>query len=492
MSAFSPEQVARRLGEWRDEGGPLYEALASAVARAIEEGVLPPGGQLPAERRLAGELHVSRGTVVAAYEELRGRGLVETRHGSGTVVRAGGSPVSGPREAYVASSLAGDGLFRGAVAREDDVLDLYGAYWFGTEALDEDAVARATSRVLAAGADHGYHVLGLPALRAAIAGWLTDRGLDTRPSQVMVTTGAQQAISLAAQLYVGAGDRVVVEEPTFAGAVDAMRAQQATVLRVPVGANGADVAALGEILARESPRLVYLIPSVHNPTGGVMPRLARQRVAELVADADAVVLDDATLLETQRHGAIVPPIAAFADASTQRRLVTVGSFSKPLWGGLRVGWVRAEPPTLARLARLKAIADVGTPLLSQAIVAELLEDADERFGMRREGLGARHDVLVERLARDLPEWRWDEPLGGLCLWVDLAGQDAEAFVPVAERHGVGLAPPGVSSASTRYPSHLRVPFGQPPEVLHEAVDRLAAAWEAYRHEPTGERRRVLV
>ena len=146
-AALSPEEVERRLGTWRDEEGALYRSLADAFGRVIEQGVIAPGTRLPAERRLAARLHVARGTVVSAYDELRGRGLLETRQGSGTVVRPGASAVSGPREAYVASSLTSDRLFRGAMTPDDEPIDLYGAYWFGTEALDEGVVARAAASI---------------------------------------------------------------------------------------------------------------------------------------------------------------------------------------------------------------------------------------------------------------------------------------------------------------------------------------------------------
>lgn len=486
----SSHDLLERLGDWHDGHGALYAALADAVEALIRSGGLPPGTRLPAERLLARDLTVSRGTVMAAYERLRGQGLVATRQGSGTVVLAEGSPVSGPRESHLASALPHETIFRNAIVLDDDTIDLRGAYWAGSDGLDEHVLERATRRVLATSDHHGYYVLGLPALRATIARRFTERGLPTTAAQVLVTSGAQQALTLVAELSLTPGDDVVVEDPTYPGAAELFLARDVRANGVAVGSAGVELAGLARAVERVAPRLIYLMPAGHNPLGVVMPAAARQRLTELAAGWDALLVDDATFVETQRGGPVAPPLAAFADDEVAQRIVTIGSVSKPLWGGLRVGWLRAEERLIGRLARLKALADLGTAVPSQTIADELLQDADRRYARRLGEIEEREALLAGLLTEALPTWRFTRPQAGMSLWVDI-GREAGEFAHTAMRHGVSIVPVGVASPSGSFGTHVRIPFGQPPEQLREGVRRLAAAWRAHEDHLAGaERGRV--
>jgi DNA-binding transcriptional MocR family regulator len=471
-----------RLNGWDDAGGPLYTTLADRLADLVAMGELPPGARLPSERALAAALGVSRGTVVAAYDRLRADGLAETRHGSGTVVRAEASPVTGPRESHVAAALASQGIWSGMLTGDDDTIDMRGAYWMGADDLPSDAFALdrgADAAELLAG--HGYRPLGIPGLRAAIARRLSAAGLATEPEQVLVTSGAQQAITLVAELLVGPEDPVVLEELTFPGAIDAFVARQARVRTARLTPHGVDVGHLARVVADADPRVVYLVADCHNPTGTVLPAIARRRIAELTTRWSGVVVDDRTLSGMSLDGSgFPPPIGAFAD-DPAARIVTIGSMSKAFWGGLRVGWIRAPQRMLSRLARLKTADDLGTAAVSQLAAQRLIDRADEILPRRHAATVERFEVLTDALRRRLPEWEWTDPAGGLCLWVRLPGADSLTFATMAARHGVGVAPGPVSAPAGGWRDHLRLPFGQPPHVLGEAVDRLADAWDDYRH-----------
>ncbi|HUH07949.1 MAG TPA: PLP-dependent aminotransferase family protein [Egibacteraceae bacterium] len=472
---------AARLGEWNGTDEILYKALADRVEALIRSGQLGPDTRLPAERQIAAGLAVSRGTVMAAYDELRGRGLVETRHGSGTVVLSSGSPVTGPREAHLTSALPHESVFRWDLAPSEEVIDLRGAYWVGSDDLPDEAFELAHSDLRRFRDGHGYHVLGIPELRSVVAQRITDSGLATTPEEVLITSGAQQAIALTLQLVIGPGDGVVVSDPTYPAAVETCVSQQGRLLTVGSTPVGMDLQQLAAVVERHHPRLIYTIPSVHNPTGSVMPILARQRLMEIAAKHNVVVVDDRSLAETQlspRHRP--PPLASFAEGDAAARVVTIGSASKTMWGGLRIGWARAPEALLARIARLKAIADLGTPVASQLIARHLLERGDEIAELRRGRIAQHLDVLSTALTERIPEWTWTPPQGGLCLWVRLPQGDASDFAHIAARHGVGIIAGSVCSPTGRFRDHIRVPFGQPPEVLIEAADRLAAAWQEYR------------
>jgi DNA-binding transcriptional MocR family regulator len=485
VDAVEARALAGLLGAWTGADLVLYRSLALRLGALIRDGRLPPGTRLPSERKLAEALHVSRGTVLSAYAHARDEGLLETLRGSGTVVRAGSSFVSGPREAHIASALPADSVLRGPRSLDGSQIDLRGAYWFGSDDLDADLVGRVGRRVGDVAGGHGYEVLGLPSLRAAIAAYLSSRDLPTVPEQVLVTTGAQQAIALTAQLHVGVGDEVLVEDPTFAGAVEALVAQQATIHTVPVGPHGVDLVALDAAVRRWRPRLTYLLPTVHNPSGVTLPGPARHRLVELIAGWDTIVVDDTTLAETVRSGPVPRPLAADAPADVGDRIVTIGSLSKVAWGGLRIGWARADERTIGLLGRVKAIADLGSSVLSQLAAEELLRDVDAVAARRRAELEERHRTLTAGLTAQLPDWRWRPAGGGLCLWVELAGADAAAFASVAAAHGVAVLPGPSSSAHGGFGTHLRLPFGQPPAVLRDAVTRLAAAWEEDRRRREG-------
>ncbi len=466
------------LDGWDDAVGPLYETLADALEGLVVRGELPAGIRLPAERQLATALRVSRGTVVRAYELLRERNRVHTRHGSGTVVGGRDVPTLGSREARVASVLPRDGIFRGLFDLENDAIDLRGAYWVGVEDLPADALTFRPDQHDALLAGHGYHPAGLPALREALARHLTDHlGLPTTAGQLMITTGGQQAISLATQLIIGSGDVVLAEELTYPGAVDVFHAAEARIVPVGMSAHGADPAALRRQVERYAPRLVYLVPSVHNPTGRILPHAGRRLVADALDGADTVLIDDLTLAESWLDTAPPPPLATYLGDGPA--VLTVGSLSKSLWGGLRIGWIRATGPMLGRLLRLKVVDDLGTPAISQAVAAQLLEHGDEIAAHRRAEMRRRYDALTDAVARQLPGWTWEEPQGGLCVWTHLGGASSLDLAPIAARHGVGVTPGTASSVTARHRGWLRLPFGHPPEVLVEAVDRLAAAWREY-------------
>lgn len=477
------EGLGVQLGDWTRADIPLYEALAGRLEELISAGSLPAGARLPAQRQLAEALTVSRGTVMAAYERLLARNLVEARQGSGTRVRPDASPTSGPREAHLVADLQQEHIYGGILHPQDDVLNLQATCWIGTGDLPSEVFDLASHEILAElRSSHGYFPVGIPALRRALANELTAEGLPTTPEEVLVTTGAQQAIDLVANLVLAPGDGVVVEEVSYPGALDALRARQARLHPVPVTADGVEVGALDGTVTDAKPRLVYLIPTCQNPTGTILPASRARRLAELAADWDAVVIDDRSLAQFPLDaGEPPPPVAAFASPATAQRILTVGSLSKSFWGGLRIGFVRAQGPILDRLARLKTVADIGTPVASQVIATRLLVAAPSIVAARRRALVHRYETLTAALQQTLPDWSWQAPRGGLCLWVSLpGGADSRDLALTAARQGVGLAPGTACSARGRHADHLRLPFAQPPEVLEEAVRRLGRAWEDYR------------
>ncbi len=457
------------LGDWAVGPGPLFRQLARAVAGAIEGGALAEGLRLPSERGLSSALFVSRGTTVAAYDQLVADGLVERRHGSGTFV-------AGPAALGLPDGREGSALVHRLVERSSvrsTVIDLSISVLHDAGGLP--AVTLSSRDLRAMVPETGYSPWGSPGLRTLIADHVTAWGLPTVPGQIVITSGAQQGISAAAACWLRPGDTVVVEDPCYPGAIAAFAQAGARLVGVPVDADGVRLDALSEAVAAR-PALVFLQPTVQSPTGSVLPLVRRRGVAELVRRYRVPLLEDLALADLSWSPSPAPVSALCPDAS----VAVVGSLSKVLWGGLRLGFVRAPEPLALRFARVKATNDLGTSAVSQLLAERLLSGSPDVWRTRSVEVRRRYDVLAALLADRLAEWHWTEPAGGLSIWVSLGGVDAERFARVALRHGVAVASATALSVSGGHADRIRVSFAAPPDVLRQAVERLRTAWEAVR------------
>lgn len=469
---WSVDRLVAQLGRWSAGRGPLYLLLAERLRHLIDSGQLPPRAALPPDRTLAERLAVGRSTVVAAYDRLRQDRKLERHQGRGTWVapavltgwRAGQPPTGNP-------------LFLNYLEPLDDVLTLACAAPEDQPAGLAEAYQRALG-VLPRHGDIGYYPAGHPALRTALAEHYTERGLPTEAGQILVTTGGQQALALLTRLFLEPGDQVLVQSPTYPGVLELFREAAALVRPVATGPDGLDVAAWCAAIAAERPDLAYLNLTHHNPTGSTVPALARRRIAETAAAHGVPVIEDDVLAGLSLDGGADPP--NLAGHAPPGAVITVGSLSKVVWGGVRIGWIRAAEGQIAQLARIKSVHDLGSSVLEQLAAAELLPTLPEIAAWRGARLRARHDHLCAELTRQLPGWRFTRAGGGQCLWVRLPAGDASAYAQVALRHGVAVLPGDSLTVDGSGAAHLRIPFTTTPELLTESVTRLARAWRAYR------------
>ncbi|MFC7550487.1 PLP-dependent aminotransferase family protein [Plantactinospora sp. GCM10030261] len=459
------------LGDWSARPGPLYRRLAAAIGAAVDTGELAGRDRLPSERDLARSLAVSRATVVAAYDELSDSRTLLRRQGSGTTVRPG---TARARTGRVRGGTATP-IVQRLVDGPSEIISLARAAEPGLP-----AVAAAMRDVVAADLPHllddaGYHPRGLPALRQLLADRYTKAGVTTSADQIVVTTGATQAISLVGQLLLSRGTSVVVEAPGWPGSMDSFLAAGARVLPVPLDDEGIRLDILAETLATQRPQLLYVMPTYHNPTGILMAAPRRRQVADIAGRHGVPILEDSTDLRTDPA-----PIAAHGTD-----VFTVGTLSKAVWGGLRVGWIRTSLGNAARIARLKALADLGSPVLDQAVAARLLPQLDRLVARQAALADERRQRLSAALTARLPEWRWRAPTGGTGLWVELPGVDARAFAQVALRHGVEVVPGSSADITGAHDRFVRVPYTFTTDVLDALVDRLVAAWAEVHGMPGG-------
>ncbi len=451
MTPTSPHRLVELLGPWRQNGAGR-ERLAAALRSLVLEGCVAVESRLPAERTLAVALGVSRATVTGAYDQLREQGYVESRQGAGSWVTLPG----GHRSASDAI-VGGSGLdMRIAALPAPAVLEALFA-----------AAARELPRWLD---HHGYDPLGLPPLRRAIAARFDQRGLPTRPEQILVTNGALHALDLAIRATSPRGRRVLVELPSYPAALDALRAAGARLAPVPLTRDGWDVAALEAAVQAHRPALAYLMPDFHNPTGLVMEDHARRHVMRSLERAGALTVIDETFVELDLDGAPVPaPAARHGD----RRTITIGSLSKSIWGGLRVGWARGDPGLIHRMATARASSDLASPLFEQIVAAYALDRLDEILAERRELIRTRRAALALALDQLLPTWSYGLPAGGLFLWAELPGAISTTLSLEASRNDLYITPGPRFAAAGVLERHLRLPFTLAPDQLRRAVEILA-------------------
>lgn len=488
MAATAP-QINALLDGWTALPGALYAKLASALATAIEDGRLPAGTRLPPERQLSADLAVSRSTVAGALDDLAARGLLDRRQGSGTFVAALAQPASAGRTALV-RELDDHAVIRDLSGGPEASVELLAAAVDCAPEVTAEVATLEHGEVQRWTRGHGYVPLGLPALREAIAAHLSVHGLATSPDQVIVTTGAVEAVLLAARLFVEPGDPVAVEAPSYIGALDVLRSVGGRLLGIDVDERGARTDQLAAMMARSRPRLVYVIPDFQNPTGVVLSEPRRREIARLAAEHRVPVIEDLVQHELWFD---TPPPAPIAATDSGAPVLTLGSMSKVFWGGLRVGWVRSDPGTVERLGRIKTVTNYGTPAIDQLVSARLLPQVDAIAARRREQLASGLATLETAVAEHLPEWRWRRPEGGLSMWLQLPVPVAPALARSAERHGVAIA----TGASFGIAAHdhydrVRLPFVADAGTIVEGVRRLGVAWDDLTHRSGHDQPRAVV
>ena len=440
---------------------PAYAGLADALRELIGDGRIGYGTRLPSERDLTEALGVSRTTVTRAYAVLRDSAYAEARQGAGTFTRLPGGRTRALDRALWPSDV-GNGVI--------DLVCAAATAPPGIAAVYAEAAADLPAHL----GGHGYFPAGMPDLQAAIARTYDERGLPTAPEQIIVTPGALAATAVVGAALAGPREKVLVEAPTYPNAVRALRTGGGRIATIALDPGGWDLEAVGDALARHAPRLVHVMPDFHNPTGLVLGERDRAAYARLLARHGAVaVVDEAHhLLALDDSAGARTPFASFAGDA-----VCVGSASKSVWGGLRLGWIRAPHGLVDRLTRARVGLDLGVPVLEQLVLTRLLDgDLAGVVRTQRERLREQRDALAGALAERLPEWTFRMPAGGMALWCHLPVAAATALSVEAERHGV-LVTPGPSFAPEGgLDRYVRLPYALAAPVLVEAVDRIAEAW----------------
>ena len=483
---------------------PIYLQIRDRIHHLIQSGQLSPSAQLPSIRTLAQTTQVNKLTVIEAYSVLEADGLVHARQGAGYFVN---SLVNSPVDNAVEKSSAGGISLRGSptdlwsscvpfnpaqeviipTAQINTFPDIYCATVrshsqpdvvdfsrgepqpFGLEQVQR--IARRAMKDC-----HGFFQQGHPKgelpLRTQIAQILLQQGLDTSPETLIVTSGSMQALSLLADHFISPGDWVVVEAPTYHGFLSVLQQRGANMIGIPMTPAGMNLDLLEPYLASHQPKLIYTISTLHNPTGITTSVAHRRKLLSLAQQYDCLIVED-NAYEPLSFGVTPPPIKAF---DTTDQVIYVGTFSKTLMLGLRVGYMAVTGEQNSALTERKLLHDFHISNASQAIVKEYL--ASGHYRKRLKKLRAHHltcrNYLITQLVNYLPSTvTWVVPEGGTFLWLQLPDSISVAEVSAKAAAQKVLLGPGSAFFPTHqgYPA-FRLNFSLPREETKRGIQVL--------------------
>ena len=475
----------------RQNATPLYKQIKTYLKQGILSGSLAADTRLPASRQLAQELGVNRITVENAYAELESEGLVFSKLGSGTYVLHPDPLLSLPKK----DSDAPWPLWQQNILEQRKVIPkrlshrqrngerhtqlISFASGIGDANLfPADDIRKALQAVMrrdgSAALDYGERN-GYGPLRESITHILASQGLHTQPENILITAGSQQALSLVSQLLLSQGDAILVESPTYAGALDLFRTLGFKVVGIPMDAQGMQVDGLEKLLQQYHPRLIYTIPNFHNPTGTCLTGPRRRQLLVLADRYNIPIIEDDFVGDLRYEGHTQPALKALDPGG---RVIYVSTFSKMLMPGLRVGFITVDGPVYDSLVDFKRMNDVATSGLVQRALEAYVTVGRYQAHLRRscQIFRKRRDVMVSAIRRYLPAGvRFDPPKGGLFVWLQLpGGLSSEKLLPLANEAGVDFAP-----GTPFFPdgnqgrSWLRLNFvAQEPAQIEEGMKRL--------------------
>jgi 2-aminoadipate transaminase len=476
----------------RESRIPLYIQIVAQVRDMISRGALNVGDRLPANRELAQTLGVNRTTVSNAYAELEADGLITSHVGRGTFISAVPQKRAATAPTTV-SPIVWDSLLadqKGDIwlsrllfsqQRKDTISLAYGLPQAELFPLDEfrrcvDRVLRRDGRnLLQLGVSGGYEPL-----RQTLSAQLSPSGIKAKPDEILITNGCQQSLDLIRRVFVGPGDEVVLENPTYPGALSVFCTSGGKFISVPVTHGGMDLNTLEDVLSRRRPKLIYTVPTYQNPTGATMDMASRQRLLGLAVKHRVPIIEDDIYSELRYDGPMLPSLKALDDHGV---VISISSFSKVGFPGLRVGWIVAPRAVIDHLNIAKQHCDLHASLLTQAAVYEfsrhgLLQKHIKRV---RRAYMQQRDAMLKALEKYFPaEAKWTSPAGGMAIWVTLPGLlNADEILVHAAENGVIFSPGSHFYSSSPQLNMMRLCFTMAsPSLIEEGVKRLGAVIKA--------------
>ena len=453
---------------------PLYRQVISGIVGLIDGGTLGPGDRLPSTRSLARHLGINRFTVYRSYEELQALGYVESTPGSYTTVRKR-AKLAAERAAEAGSIAWGKTVGR----RADRLHGEFGRYLVepvvprertdivNLSRLEPDGrlfplkdFQRAVNQVLAAkgseimryGSPQGY-----APLREYIATRLRIHGVAASPANVLLTNGAQQALDLIFRLFAEDGRTVACEAPTYSAVLPLMKFSGLAIRDVPMRDDGMDLDRLEELLDARRIAFVYTVPNFQNPTGITTSQEHRERLLSICERSRVPLVEDGFEEEMKYFGKAVLPIKSM---DRRQVVIYVGTFSKVLCPGIRVGWITAHEECIQRLTAIRRFADLSSSLFTQAVVERFCRDGYYEAHLKRvhRVFRRRMETALEAMERHFPSTvTWTKPAGGYTIWIKLGGRMEDAVMREEMiRFGVSASLGRFFFSSGKRDDHLRI------------------------------------
>ncbi len=474
----------------RNSDEPIYRQLVRRIQQMIHSGALPEGFRLPPERRLAAALDVNRSTVLNAYRELKALGLVDAHVGRGTAVMR---PPTAPARPGTATNVPWRQLFCGGAARSRDPIlaDLLAtterrdliSFSIGLpapELLPLDIVGRLAGEILReSGPASMLHcpTEGHTPLRRTLARWLASRGIHAGTSEVLVVSGSQQGLDLLARTFIDPGDVVVVEEPSYVGALQTFRIAQARLIGVPVDSDGMRTEVLASVLEHHRPKFIYTLPTFQNPSGAVMSVERRRHLLELAARWQVPVVEDDPYSELRYQGDPLPSLKALDEDDL---VVYLSTFSKALLPGLRIGYMVAPPVVVRQLVLTKQGADLHSNSFGQYLLDRFVRDGHfaTHIDRLKPAYSRRRDLMAAALERE-SDLSLDVrvPDGGFYIWCGIPeGIEQSALMARAAARGVTFLPGQACFPADPPENALRLNFTHCAEAdIEVGIERLLEA-----------------
>lgn len=468
---------------------PFYLQILQQIRDSILSGELSEGTLLPPERALAADLGVNRSTVLNAYRELKKDGLVESRVGRGTTILPrpmGPSGVQRPLRWRELFSEEGSGI-------DSSIRDLLeqsmikDAIPFSVGLPSPDLLPLDTYREVhnrlseELGPEFLMHgpTEGLPVLREALTGWMLEKGINCHPEEVLVLSGSQQGLDMAARIFIEPGDTVIVEEPTYFGALLVFRSAGARIIPAPTDEHGLCTDALQRLFERHRPKMLYVQPSFQNPSGVTMSLSRRRHLLDLAARYEVPVLEDDAYSDLIYEGEPLPPLKALDRHGV---VLHVSTLSKVLFPGLRIAWLVAPGPVVRRFSMNKAAIDLHANIPGQWILERFITEGHLKKHLEniRGAYIQRRDIMHRELSRrSVPGVSWLKPPGGFSFWLRLPGRtDRSVLIREAAAAGVTFLPGWCCFPRETDLHHLRLNFSYPQEKkIRPGIDRLMRAVE---------------
>ncbi|QIZ11063.1 PLP-dependent aminotransferase family protein [Priestia megaterium] len=452
----------------------LSKQIYQSIVDRIRSGLLQEGLQLPSVRILSKQLGVSLVTAVKAYQQLEQDGFITSVQGKGTFVKVKRKAEEERKDenfSYDWQLSVQDYLPRSQFGRFHLVPEKINlsSSMVDPGLLPNRYLEREIHQILSENprilSQYG-EIQGDPLLRKEMAEYLKSSGVPSTPEKILVTSGSQQGIDLVARTFVGPGDVVVMETPTYPGAIDVFRGRGGTILTVPVDKDGMRVDILQNLCDKHKPKIIYTIPTFHNPTGAVMTLKRRRQILDIAHSIQSLIIEDDPWSEI--YFGKKPP-APIKSIDHKGHVIYLKGLSKTLAPGCRIGILTASGSVFNRLLAAKANTDLGSPLLTQKSILPFINSKQmmDHYKKLRTALRIRRDLVLEILSQHMPDGvSWVIPEGGLNLWISLPHWlDSNHVLIEAKKQQLTFLPGSACYPVEQENHHLRVSYSYMNEQL---------------------------